>query len=195
MRTTKTTAADRLNLYSWFPFKLGRCGEVQEVILLDELIVEHNGRFSENAHLYPSKVPNNFMGCPIKVGTVGFDPYVIMMENYPHYIGRIPYQLTGLSVEVVQLVCQKMNLTIIFLAPSLNMEVDSYVKEISALDEGLSDVLTGMVPLLSIVVTSSFDATIPYIHVNVRMLVPHSESPTTCSPIGRPARVENLTQV
>ena len=36
IRTIKTTAADRLNLYTWFPFQLGRCGEVQEVILLDE---------------------------------------------------------------------------------------------------------------------------------------------------------------
>jgi len=33
MSTTKTTAADRLNLYTWFPFKLGGCGEVQDVIL------------------------------------------------------------------------------------------------------------------------------------------------------------------
>jgi hypothetical protein len=29
MNTTKTTAADRLNLYTWFPFKLGGCGEVK----------------------------------------------------------------------------------------------------------------------------------------------------------------------
>ena len=78
MRTKNTTAADRLNLYTWFPFKLGRCGEVQDVILLDEWVTEHNGRFSENVHLYPAKVPKNFMGCPIKVGTVGIDAFVIM---------------------------------------------------------------------------------------------------------------------
>jgi hypothetical protein len=35
MRTTNATAADRMNLHTWFPFKLERCGEVQEVILLD----------------------------------------------------------------------------------------------------------------------------------------------------------------
>jgi hypothetical protein len=32
-----------------------------------------------------------------------------------------------------------MNLTTVFLAASLNMEMDSYVKEITELDEGLSD--------------------------------------------------------
>jgi hypothetical protein len=71
MKTTKTTEADRLNLYACVPFKLGRCGEVKEVILLDEWVIERNGRFSENAHLYPAIVPKHFMGCPIKVGTVG----------------------------------------------------------------------------------------------------------------------------
>jgi len=48
MSSTKTTAADRLNLYTWFPYKLGRCGEVQDVILVDEWICENNGRFLVN---------------------------------------------------------------------------------------------------------------------------------------------------
>ena len=172
LKTTTKTAVDRLNLYTWFPFKLGGCGEVQEVILLDEWVIEHNGRFSENAHLYPQKVPKNFMGCPVKVGTVGFDPYVIMTENYTQNDGSTAYRLTGLSVEIHQLVWKKMNLTTVFLAPSLNMELDSYVKVFTELYEGLSDVVTGMVPLLPVVVTSSFDATIPYTHANMKMLVP-----------------------
>ena len=36
-----------------------------------------------------------------------------------------------------------MNLTTVLFAPSPNMELDSYVKKISELDEGLSYVLTG----------------------------------------------------
>jgi hypothetical protein len=34
--TTKTTTTERMNLYIWFPSKFGGCGEVQDVILLDE---------------------------------------------------------------------------------------------------------------------------------------------------------------
>jgi len=172
VRTTQITAADRLNLYSWFPFQLGGCGEVKEVILLDEWVIEHNGRFSENANLYPEKVPTNFMGCPIKVGTVGIDPYVIMTENYTQNDGITEYRLTGLSVDILKLTCEKLNLTTIFLEPSLNMEMDSVVKGITELDDGLFDLLTGVVPLLPLVVTSSFDATIPYTHTDVRMFVP-----------------------
>jgi hypothetical protein len=65
-----------------------------------------------------------------------------------------------------------MNLTTLFLAPSLNSEFDSFVKQSAELDDGISDVLTGCIPLLPLVVTSSFDATIPYIFVNMKMLVP-----------------------
>ena len=43
--TTKTTEANKLNLYTWFPYKLGGCGQVQDVILLDEWVFENNGRF------------------------------------------------------------------------------------------------------------------------------------------------------
>jgi len=172
MRTTKATAADRLNLYTWFPFQLERCGEVQEVILIDEWVTEHNGGFSQNANLYPAKVPKNFMGCPIKVGTLGIDPYVIMTENYTQNDGSTAYKLTGLSVETLEFVCEKLNLTTIFLAPSLNMELNSYVKEVYDIDDGLSDILAGVVPLGPLVVTSSFDATIPYTRENVKMLVP-----------------------
>jgi len=69
-------------LYTCFPYKLGRYGDVKEVILLDEWAIEHNGIFSGNAYLYHAKFPKNSMGCPFKVGTVGIDSYVIITENY-----------------------------------------------------------------------------------------------------------------
>jgi len=170
--TSKTTAADRFNLYCWYLYKLGGCGEVQDVILLDEWVFENNGRFSENAHLYPTKVPKILMGCPVKVGTWGINPFVIMTEKYTQNDGNTVYKLTGLSVDIIKLVCEKMNLTALFLAPSLNSEFDSAVKQISELEKCISDVLTGTIPLMPVLVTSSFDATIPYVHLNVKMLVP-----------------------
>jgi len=52
------------------------------------------------------------------------------------------------------------------------LEINSFVKQIGELDDGISDVVTGIIPLLPVIVTSSFEATIPYIHANVKMLVP-----------------------
>jgi hypothetical protein len=65
-----------------------------------------------------------------------------------------------------------MNLTTVFLAPSLNMKMGSFGKEITELDEGLSDVLPGILDLVPPLVTSSFEATIPYTHQYVKMLAP-----------------------
>ena len=170
--STKTTEADRLNFYTWFPFKLGRCAEVQDVILVDEWVFENNGRLLENAHLYPTKVPKYFMGCPVKVGTLGINPVVIITENYTNVDGNAAYKLTGLSIDILKLLCEKMNLTVIFLEPSLNFEFYSYGKQFAELDEGLSDIFAGFIPLSPLVVTSSFDPTIPYLYGNYKMLVP-----------------------
>jgi len=165
---TKATESDRLNLYTWFPFKFGGFGEVQDVILLDEWVNENNGRFSVNAHLYPEKVPKNFMGIPIKVAVLAKDLGVKITENSTENDYRIARKAKHLAVEVVQLVCEKMNLTTIFLAPY----PDFTAKQFDDLNEGLSDILTGLIPLIPVVVTSSFDFTIPYEQINAKMFVP-----------------------
>jgi len=172
MISTKTPAANRLNLYTWFPFKFGDYGEVQDSILMDEWVYENNGRFSLNAHLYPAKVPTDFMGLHIKVAVLGKDLGVNITENSTELDYRIARKAKHLAVEIVQFVCEKMNLTTIFLAPSLDFSVDTYVKEFGDLNEGLSDVLTGFIPLIPIVVTSSFDATIAYEHISAKLFLP-----------------------
>jgi hypothetical protein len=52
------------------------------------------------------------------------------------------------------------------------MELDSFVKATAQLEEGISDVLTDTDTLILLVVLSSLDSAIPYIHVNLKMLVP-----------------------
>jgi hypothetical protein len=69
-----------------------------------------------------------------------------------------------------------MNLTAVFLPPSLNMELDSFVKEIADLEYDISDVLTGTIPLMPVFVSSSFDATITHTYANMKMLVPCTKS-------------------
>jgi hypothetical protein len=169
---THSTGPDRLDLYTWFPYKLGRCGEVQEVILMDQWVSENQGTFSENAYLYPAKIPKSFMRCPIKVATIGVDPYVIWTGNSTQNDGSTVYRVTGLSVDILVSVLDKMNLTTVFLPPAISTETDPYIKVLSDFEDGLSDVVTGAIPLLPMVVTSSYDATIPYTHNEMKMLLP-----------------------
>jgi hypothetical protein len=170
--STYRIGSDRLNLYTLFPYKMGKCGKFQEVILIDQWVFENKGTFSENAYLYPAKVPKSFTCCPIKLATIGVDPYVILTENYTQNDGSTAYKMTGLSVDILVLVFEKMNLTTIFLPPAIGAEQNPYVKVLSDLADGLSDVLTGAIPLLPIVVTPSYDATTPYTHTEMKMLLP-----------------------
>ena len=170
--STHRTRSDRLDLYTWFPYKLGRCGEVQEVILIDQWVSKNKGTFSENAYLYPHKVPNSFTQCPIKVSTIGIDPYVILTQNYTQNGGSTEYRVTGLSVDILVLVFEKMNLTTVFLPPGISTEPGPYFKVLSDFEDGLSDVVTGTIPLLPIVLKSSYEASIPFARTEMKMLLP-----------------------
>jgi len=117
-----------------------------------EWVFDSNSRFSHNANLYPAKVPNDLMGCPIKVGTIGIDPTVIMTESFTQNDGSTAYKVTGLSVVIIKYVCEKLNLTYIFLPPSVNIELDTYAKTLTELEECLSEVLTGFIPLIPMIV-------------------------------------------
>jgi len=77
------------------------CGEVQDVVPLDEWVFESKVSFLHNADVYPVKVPKVFMGSPIKLGNVGVDPYVIMTENVTQKDGSTTDKVTGLSVEIL----------------------------------------------------------------------------------------------
>ena len=136
------------------------------------MVFENNGRFSENAHLYPSNDPKNFMGYPIKLATIVFKPYVITTRKHTQIDSSAAYELTGLSVDILKLVCEKMILTAAFLAPLQNTNLESSAKLLREIENGLSDVLTGIIPLMPLVVTSSVDPTIPYQYDNLRLFVP-----------------------
>ena len=97
---------------------------------------------------------------------------MIKTKNFTQNDGSTAYKMTGLNVEILKFVCDKVNLTAVFLLPSLNLELDSAVKHFAELEEGISDVLTGVVSVLPMVVTSSFEATIPFRRINFKMLVP-----------------------
>jgi len=88
------------------------------------------------------------MFCPIKFAVLGLDDGVIITEYSTQNGESYVYKSKYIWVEIVKLVCDKMNLTKIFLAPFLDFDLDSFLKEFGDLEEGLSDVLTGFIPLI-----------------------------------------------
>ena len=161
-----------LDLYSGFPYQNGNCEKVKEITLVDKWVFENNGGFSENTNLYPSKIPNNFQECVIKASTVGFHPFVSMIGKETKEDGNTAYDIRGFAVEFFLLAMKKMNMTVLFLEPSLDISFEAGMRVASKLTSGIADVVVGMVPLLPIVVTGISETSIPYISDAVKWFVP-----------------------
>jgi hypothetical protein len=161
-----------LDLYSGFPYQIGNCEKVQEITLVDQWVLENNGTFSENTNLYPSKIPNNFQQCVITAASIGFHPFVSLISAEKKEDGNTLYDVRGLAVEYFLLSTRKMNLTVVFLQPSLDISFEAGVSEATKLMAGIADVVVGIVPLMPIVVTGMSEPSIPYLSDAVKWFVP-----------------------
>ena len=88
--------------------------------------------------------------------------------------GNTVYDIRGLMVEPFLLSVEKMNMTVIFLEPSLQISFEAAMREYSRLTSGMADVLVGIVPLLPIIFGTS-EPSIPYISGPVKWFVPCSK--------------------
>jgi Ca2+/Na+ antiporter len=59
-----------LNLYTWFPYSShDNCGDVKNVVLINQWVMEEEGKFVRVGSLFPYKTHSNFHGCPINLST------------------------------------------------------------------------------------------------------------------------------
>ncbi|KAJ9601295.1 hypothetical protein L9F63_000517 [Diploptera punctata] len=69
-RTEYVGSDDRFRMvseiYSWFPFEHGQCGECWHLEFIDRWNTKGNGQFEHNTDLFPQKLPKQFDGCSIK---------------------------------------------------------------------------------------------------------------------------------
>jgi hypothetical protein len=60
-----------LNLYTWFPYSShDKCGDVKNVVLINQWVMEGEGKFLREGSLFPYKIPSNFHGCTMNVSAV-----------------------------------------------------------------------------------------------------------------------------
>jgi hypothetical protein len=112
------------------------------------------------------------MGCPIKVSTIGFEPFVVIVGNHTQRDGSIVFDLGGVMVDIFLKSMTKMNLSVVFLAPNVYLSVDSFMKALSEQKGGLSDILIGFVPMLPIVTQPGFVFTTPFVGTQFALFLP-----------------------
>jgi hypothetical protein len=109
-----TEGTGAVNIYTWFPYKGGHCADPVEVVLIAQCLSASNGQLNTNESLFPNKIPKNLQGCPIKVGAIIVDPYVILTENSTDTTGNAVYRFRGLEAEYLLLICEALNCTLEF---------------------------------------------------------------------------------
>jgi hypothetical protein len=174
-----------LDLYTFFPFQKENCGEVKDVNLLDQWVYESDWSLSSDKNLYQTKIPQNFLGCPIKVASIATEPYVMVAEIPERNDGSSFLKPSGISVEPLIYTAEKLNITLIFLEPSFDLTLTSCWKQFNKVIDGEADILIGAIPYIS-TMADIFDPTIPYIYDSMTMLIP-------CP--GRIARIDMITNV
>ena len=83
---------DPLNLYTWFPYSShDNCADVKNVVLLNQWVVEGEGKFVREGSLYPCKIPSNFHGCTMNLSALvkrGFEDEIYSQYFLTHSITR-----------------------------------------------------------------------------------------------------------
>ncbi|PSN37024.1 Ionotropic receptor 631 [Blattella germanica] len=103
-----------LNLYTWIPFEGNTCEKVDKIVLLNQWIDTSGGQFLRNVTLYPFSLPKDFHECPLIVGALGTEPYVIVDKNHNGENGKQNQELNGLGLNLLHTFAKKYNFTLSF---------------------------------------------------------------------------------
>jgi hypothetical protein len=113
--TERTSASTPVGFYTWFPYRLpsGRCGELLQLVLLDTCLAAGNitDRFINDSPIFEQKIPHNLNGCPFRVSTLKFHPFIIVVGNSTR---------DGSEIRLILSIADKINVTLklsISLAP------------------------------------------------------------------------------
>jgi hypothetical protein len=157
-----------IEFYTWFPYESGKCGQVEEVILLDKWILGENK--NNNLGLFPEKIPRNLHQCPIKIYANEYKPH-IMSECDTEVHENATCNLRGAEMAYIFLVGEAMNLTLSFLKLPPKDITEKYFEGIEFVLDLKADVVMGTCPVHPFI-TAFLDPTIPYLYTAIKWYVP-----------------------
>jgi hypothetical protein len=103
-----------LDIYTWFPYHPpGHCTNVIDAVLFDRWVADgtSNGKFLYNVPLFPSKIPDDFHGCELRVSTFEFVPFVGRKKTTKNDPNKVTFD-EGLEIMLLEHICEKTNMSI-----------------------------------------------------------------------------------
>jgi len=107
-----------LDLFTSPPLKpsVNHCTQLESVLLTEQWLI--SSHFLHNKHLFPPIVPNNLQGCPIKVSTIVYEPFVLEPEEITNNTNStILHYKHGFEIRLLHLISTAVNVTLVFLPP------------------------------------------------------------------------------
>jgi hypothetical protein len=164
-----------LNLYSWFPYESGECGTFKEVVLLHRCVLRNYGCLFTDISLFPSKVPLNIHGCPLRISTWEAEPNTIQIHTTEpkNGNGSEVYDYRGVEIEFILLLSKAMNMSVEFLAPPpvKGYLLEFYFHALTSILDGKADIAIGHFPLHYLPLSYG-EPTVPYTYTSFRWYVP-----------------------
>ena len=108
-----STRGFTLDIYTWFPYSVpGRCANIKDSTFLDQWLYENGTeRFLYNKPLFPKKIPHDFHGCPLRISTFEYPPFIFDIKHFDN--GTIKFQ-KGLEFKLIELIAETTNMTKVF---------------------------------------------------------------------------------
>jgi hypothetical protein len=102
----------KYDIYSFFPYEGGRCGDNLEAVLVNQCYSENAVVLSNNIDLFPNKGPTSLAGCSVDIVTDDTEPYEINVNKSTDLYQSTGLQFRGLNLEYLRLATNAMTMGI-----------------------------------------------------------------------------------
>ncbi|KAJ4446686.1 hypothetical protein ANN_13383 [Periplaneta americana] len=167
----KSKQQGTLNLYTRLPYHQSG----NDIILLDQWIMEGDGRLLNNVDLFPKKVPKKISNVPpLKVGMLHTPPFSFVKGSYINEDKVKCFLYEGPEVQIVETVMKQINLSICFGSPIdiSSSHIERLINAIVHVSIGLVYMVFGGMPLHDSPPDYLVDTTTPHFTTGDRWFVP-----------------------
>jgi hypothetical protein len=147
------------DIYSFFPYDGGRCGDNNQAVLVDQCYIENAGELSNDTYLFPNKFPDSFQGCLVTAVVLAAEPYAVEVNKSRSLDENGVFKFRGLDLEYLAHVTEILNLSAeIILGKEKSYNSTSVLRIQFAVQTGLYN--------------NAVEATVPYLYDALKWYVP-----------------------
>jgi len=162
----------KFGVYTWFPYQSSdRCTEVNNITLLDSWVISAHGHFTKNSDLFPIKIRNSFIRCPMKA--VVRNAHASIYTHYEIENVSSENDITGVEMDLLRVILKQMNMTFVYVPTPKGFELEegSVNNLVSAMNAKEAYIALGDVER-NLSYYTSFDFTNSYFTTRYRWYVP-----------------------